>query len=104
MGAIYVHKETGKVYLATPDGSVQEVTNTTTSNNSKGKLTEAQIIKIAKENLGNGVSCTNTFNQGGQKYYYFSTTTAPYVDIIIREDGQLFDAYEYNANGSLQPL
>jgi len=103
-GAIYVHKETGKVYLATPDGSVQEVTNTAMSNNSKGKLTETQITKIAKENLGNGVSCTNIFNQGGQKYYYFSTTTTPYVDIIIREDGQLFDAYEYNVNGSLQPL
>lgn len=103
-GAIYVQKETGKVYLATPDGSVQEVTNTTTSNNSKGKLTEAQIIKIAKDNLGNGVSCTNTFNQVVQKYYYFTTTTSPYVDIIIREDGQLFDAYTYNAEGILQPL
>ena len=88
----------------TPDGSVQEVTNTTTSNNSKGKLTEAQITKIAKDNLGTGVRCQNTFNQGGKKYYYFTTTTSPYIDIIIREDGQLFDAYEYNAGGILQPL
>lgn len=65
---------------------------------------EEKAYKLAKELLGGEVSSMGQFSQDGINYYQFVTVNYPKVQIIIDNDGNEYDAYEYNSTGVLISL
>ncbi len=83
--------ETGTVLINTDESYIE------------GTLTDTQIEYIAEKALGGRVF-GSSFTEGWYEYYYFTTIDFPKVSVIVRQDGELFDAYTYNADGILEPL
>lgn len=68
----------------------------------KEEFTYEALCQKVERSLGEESSCTGTFIKGERMYYCFKTLKRPHVQLLIREDGKLFDAYTYHAEGELQ--